>query len=372
MRSGIFLLATLPFLFVTSVQAQSTGRVNENWRRPGSPRTASAERSTAPLVPLRTAQRETIAKVSQGAGTLPNRQGQIWREYDITPYTARNTENSKPQQVLVDWILRDTGYEAWHGDPVALLSASRRTLRVYHTPEMQQVVADVVDRFVSRQHQEHEFSLRVITIGHPNWRTTAGRMLQPVPVQSQGVEAWLVAKEDASLLVAELARRHDYLSHNAAQSRIKNGRRAELISTRPRSYIKSFSGGADNLPSNQPQLGTIDEGFRLELSPLVSLDGRTADAVVKLSVDQVERMIQVSTGSSGFAVEIPQMAGVRMQERFRWPVGKVLLVSLGMVPSPAPPAANPLGLPFTKPTGRSDMLLMIQSQGSPSKVARGR
>src|SRR4051812_13693462 len=28
-------------------------------------------------------------KISKGAGILPNDQGQIWREYDISPYTLR-------------------------------------------------------------------------------------------------------------------------------------------------------------------------------------------------------------------------------------------------------------------------------------------
>ena len=38
--------------------------------------------------------------------------------------------------------MRETGYEAWHSDPVGVLSASQRSLRVYHTPQMQAVVMD--------------------------------------------------------------------------------------------------------------------------------------------------------------------------------------------------------------------------------------
>ena len=75
--------------------------------------------------------------------------GQVWREYDIRPYTLRVTTTARPEQAIVDWILRETGYEAWHSDPVGLLSANRETLRVYHTPEMQAIVADIVDRFVN-------------------------------------------------------------------------------------------------------------------------------------------------------------------------------------------------------------------------------
>src|SRR4051794_31663127 len=33
----------------------------------------------------------TRARVSKGAGTLPQDKGQVWREYDIRPYTLRVT-----------------------------------------------------------------------------------------------------------------------------------------------------------------------------------------------------------------------------------------------------------------------------------------
>src|SRR5207247_8699013 len=91
----------------------------------------------------------TRAQVTKGSGTLPQDHGQVWREYDIRPYTQRVTTTARPEQAIVDWILRETGYEAWHSDPVGLLSANHDVLRVYHTPEMQAVVADITDRFVN-------------------------------------------------------------------------------------------------------------------------------------------------------------------------------------------------------------------------------
>ena len=91
----------------------------------------------------------THAAVTKSARALPQDAGQVWREYDIRPYTLRVTTTARPEQAIVDWILRETGYEAWHSDPVGLLSANREVLRVYHTPEMQAVVADIVDRFVN-------------------------------------------------------------------------------------------------------------------------------------------------------------------------------------------------------------------------------
>ena len=149
-------------------------------------------------------------RVTAGNGTLPNDQGQVWREYDISPYTARVTTTKRPEQAIVDWILRETGYEVWHSEPLGILSASPRTLRVYHTPQMQAVVADIVDRFVSSEAETRTFSLRIVTIDNPNWRVTAHRTLRPIPAQTPGVSAWLLSKEDAAVLLGALQHRSDY------------------------------------------------------------------------------------------------------------------------------------------------------------------
>src|SRR5689334_23066391 len=86
------------------------------WQSPVGAPPGGGQFQSAPSGP-----RTPIAKVSSGAGTLPNDAGQVWREYDITPYTLRVTTTTRPEQAIVDWILRETGYEAWHSDPVGLL-----------------------------------------------------------------------------------------------------------------------------------------------------------------------------------------------------------------------------------------------------------
>jgi hypothetical protein len=161
--------------------------------------------------------RTSVARVTKGSGSLPNDEGQVWREYDLTPYTLRVSSTARPEQAVVDWVLRETGYEAWHGTPVALLSADSRTLRVYHTPQVQQVVAEMVDRFVNTESDTQAFGVRVCTVGHPNWRAKAMRSLQPVAVQTQGVQAWLLAKEDAAFIVSELRRRADFREHSSSR-----------------------------------------------------------------------------------------------------------------------------------------------------------
>src|SRR5689334_17302209 len=77
--------------------------------------------ATGPIQTTPAGPRTPIAKVTSGNGALPNDAGQVWREYDITPYTLRVTTTTRPEQAIVDWILRETGYEAWHSDPVGIL-----------------------------------------------------------------------------------------------------------------------------------------------------------------------------------------------------------------------------------------------------------
>ena len=192
--------------------------------------------------------------MTAGNGTLPNEQGQVWREYDISPYTARVTTTKRPEQAIVDWILRETGYEVWHTEPLGILSASPRTLRVYHTPQMQAVVADIVDRFVSSEAETRTFSLRIVTIDNPNWRVTAHRTLRPIPAQTPGVCAWLLPKEEAAVLLGALQRRSDYREHSSPHLLVNNGQSTVISALRGRSFIRDVNPrpdawqGYDNLP----------------------------------------------------------------------------------------------------------------------------
>src|SRR5690606_33640842 len=52
---------------------------------------ATSSPASAPITPIGAAPQPTRARVSKGSGSLPNDQGQVWREYDITPYTNRVT-----------------------------------------------------------------------------------------------------------------------------------------------------------------------------------------------------------------------------------------------------------------------------------------
>ena len=343
---------------------------------PLAPTTPARSTSTAParssdLTPIRSGPQR--AQVTDRAAQLPNTAGQVFRDYDIRPYTLRATGTGRPEQSIVDWILRETGYEAWHTQPVGLLSATRETLSVYHTPEMHALVADIVDRFVNTRSDQTAFSLRVATVRNPNWRARALPLMTPIPVQSPGVQGWLLAKEDAALLLSEFTRRSDYREYNSAGQLISSGQTAVVSTMRPRSYIKGIVPTAQTWPGYQPEMGQLEEGFTLEFSPLLALDAASADAIVKLRLNQVEKMVPVKLDMPSIVapnqrveVEVPQMTTANLHERFRWPTEKVLLLSMGVVATPTPGGGNALteAVPMLKKPPRADALLMVECKGS--------
>ena len=320
--------------------------------------------------------------VSKGAGTLPNDQGQVWREYDIRPYTLRFPNAEHPEQTIVDWVLRETGYEAWHSDPVGLLSANREKMRVYHTPQMQGIVADILDRFVNGQASGQAFSLRIATVRNPNWRAKALPLMTPIPVQSPGMQGWIMPKENAAMLLAALTRRSDWREHSASNQMVPNGQSVLLSTMRPRSYIKGVIRTDNAWPGFQPETGQLEEGATMEFAPLLSLDMKSADAVIKIRIHQVEKMAKVKldiptavTGNQRMQVEVPQMTMANVHERFRWPADHVLLLSMGVVPPPTRQGGNALTkmIPGMNQAPRADGLLMVEVRGTaiPSAIPGG-
>jgi hypothetical protein len=236
---------------------------------------------------------------------------------------------------------------------------------------MHTVVGEMVDRFVNSEAETHAFGLRVITVGNPGWRAKAQRMMRPVSAQSQGVQAWILAKEDAALLLADLRKRSDFREHNTPHLLVNNGQSTIVSATRPRNYVRNVSLRSDVWPGFEPEMAQFDEGFSLEFNPLLSLDGHTVDAIIKCNVDQIEKLVPVMLDvptpvapRQRTKVEVPQMTHFGLHERFRWPTEQVLLISMGVVATPVGGTPNPLGLnlPGTM-SNRADLLVLIESKG---------
>ncbi len=311
--------------------------------------------------------------------TLPNEQGQVWEEYDIRPYSAKVTNSGHPEQAIVDWILRDTGTELWFTEPLGILNATRDSVRVYHTPEVQQIVSDIVDRFVTSEGEQQVLGVQLVTIGNPNWRSKAFSILQPVSVQSPGVEAWLLSRENAALLMSELRRRTDFREHNSPNLVMHNGQSQTITRTQPRTYPRNLRPREDGLTGWELKSGQIDEGYSLQVSALLSLDSRSIDAVIRCQIDQVEKLLPVGIDVPGpgntrqsFQIQVPQLVSWRLHERFHWPADQVLLLSCGVVATPIAERASLKNLALagvgTGVGNRGDALMLVESRGPANKV----
>jgi hypothetical protein len=305
---------------------------------------------------------------------LPGGNGQIWKSYPLSAYTANIEATAAPQQAVVDWILRETGYEAWHsGDTFGVLWADRNELRVYHTPEMHAQIDAVVRRFTASRGELQAFGLRVVTLEEPDWRARATRLVTPIPTQTQGIGAWLLEREESALLMSDLSKRDDFREHISPNITVHNGQPYIDAKRRAVNYVKDVLPRKEGFPWFETVNSQIEEGFALEFSPLIAADGSAIDAVLKLHVDQVERIrpvdLQIETplGTREPArVEVPQISQFKVQERFRWPADKVLLVSLGMVPAPHREAKSSFRLDFLRPPppDRAELLLIVEAKKS--------
>ncbi|MCC9601877.1 hypothetical protein LOC67_15050 [Stieleria sp. JC731] len=323
-------------------------------------------------------QRQSNSNAGGRSNTLPNQAGQQAYDWDLRPYTGYLQNHDRPEQAVIDWVLRETGTDAWFTSPFGYMNASRDQLSIYHTREMAEVVGGIVERFTAGEKDPQVLSLKVMTVGNPNWRSRAHLLMQHVAVDSPGVQAWLLSKENAALVLNMLRQRTDARQVQALDLVTYNGQTQKLASTRGRNYVRNVKPATTGWPPYEPETGEIQEGYRLEISPLLTVDRQALDCVIKAEIDQVDKLKPVELDlplPDGTAyrtkIDVPQVVSWRLHERFRWPSDMVLLLSCGVIASPErPQAAMPLlNLEMITGTtaGRADALMFIEYRGRASE-----
>lgn len=303
-----------------------------------------------------------LAAVGRLPAQLPADAGQTWQTHDIAPFVKVAGEGS--QRHVVDWVLQETGYEAWHGGTVASLTADESALKVFHTPDMQTRVAAIVTRFTGDAGAPHRFSVRVLGIGSPSWRSEALPAMQPIQTATPGVNAWILAREAAALLVGRLRARSDCQELPTGAVLAANGIPAVLAGGRTRPYVKDVAMRPDVWPGWQKLDASCSEGFELDLHPLVTADG-AVEAVVRCRIDQIERMAPVNVAvpvadRQRVQIEVPQISAVRIGERFRWPANQCLIIGLGLVPWPVPGQNAASTAALLTDAKRTDVIVVVE------------
>lgn len=352
------------------------------------PTAAPTERATAELTPRSMqsggfqprSNRDVLSAVGQlGDGKLSKSAGQQHRVYDLRPYTNALKQDDRPEQAVVDWILRETGSEVWFSEPFGFMNVNRDQLSVYHTPEMQRLVGSVVERFVDGEKDPQLVSMRVIRVSSPSWRNAAYPLMQHVKVDSPGVQAWLLSKENAAVVINQLRQRPDAQQTQEMNLAVHNGQTERVINIRGKNYVRSYRPSRSGWPPYEPETGELHEGYKLAISPLLSTDSRVVDCVIEADIDQVDKLnpVDLSLPVQGgqfyrARIEVPQMVSWRLKERFRWPSEMVLLLSCGVV---AHPESQGISVPLLNldaltgnTSGRADALLFVEFRGRASEM----
>jgi len=294
---------------------------------------------------------------------VPADAGQVWKTYDIAAFVRGAGPGS--QRHVVDWVLQDTGSPQWHGDVAAVLAADATTLKCFHTPAMQARVEEIVARFVGDAATPHRFAVRVLGVGSPAWRKDARRLLRPIPAATPGVQAWILSREEAAVLVAMLRGRGDAAELPTGVAYAANGVPAVLSGGRRRPYVQDVAPRPDAGPGWLPLAAACDEALAIDVHPLVTRDGTAVEAVVRCRIDQIERMAAVTMNESGPAgqrlqIEVPQVSAVRIGERFRWPATDSLVIGLGLVPWPVPGQNGASSAALFTDAKRTDVVVVVE------------
>ncbi len=293
---------------------------------------------------------------------MPADSGQVWKTYDIAPFVKQAGVGS--QRHVVDWVLQDTGYPAWHGAVAASLSADDQNLRCFHTPDMQIRVEETVRRFVGEVGRPHRFQVRVLALGGPGWRADVRPALTAIPTATPGVQAWITSRENAAAVVGSLRARSDCQELPTGPVLAANGLPAVLAGGRKQPYVQDIAPRPEVWPGWLMQNAACDEGFLLDVQPLITADGTAVEAAVRCRIDQIERMAPVALAAPAATgqrvqVEVPQVAAVRVGERFRWPSSQTLIIGLGLVPWPVPGQNGAAAALLSDPT-RKDVIVVVE------------
>jgi hypothetical protein len=166
-------------------------------------------------------------------------------------------------------------------------------------------------------------------------------MMRQIPAATPGVQAWIMSREEAAILVGRLRSRGDCEELPTGTVLAANGIPAVLAGGRKLPYVQDVVPPGEAGPGWQPLPSSCDEGMSIDVQPLISADGTAVEAVVRCRIDQVERMAPVTMKIPAAAqkpvqIEVPQVSAVRIGERFRWPTTSTLVIGLGLVPWPVP------------------------------------
>ena len=312
---------------------------------------------------------------------FPNQAGSKWLNLPIGDYTALDPNGSSPQTAIIEWIFRRTGTGPWHGDKIAVLSASRTQLRAYNSPKWLKYVEDTVDRFTSSTVGDVlSVRVRFIAAADSRWRYAVHQRLTPAQSGSQGQQCWYTSVADAEMVISQMQVWQGFKLLGNTSVPVLNGQTVKFEQVEDRPFTAGVQRESAVGLGFQPKAEKLKEGVVLKFSPLLTFEGDTLDAAIELSTNLVRKLHPVKVlaprevGPGELTLDVPEASETRLNQTIKdWKLGEVLIISAGIQPGILMDKGGFLNMkiPGTVPTG-TELLVVINVETVKDKERRPR
>ncbi|MDB5353112.1 MAG: hypothetical protein JWN86_4359 [Planctomycetota bacterium] len=296
--------------------------------------------------------------------------GYTSQTWNISRYTtlAYTPENPHPEAKIIDWIFRRTGSADWHGEKVAILSASRNVIKAYHSPKMLKQVDQVVRRFTKAVADRLSIRVRFVRAADTRWRYLVHHRMTSLGTGPQGQQIWTLSTADAAQVQAQMQVYRGYEVLVDKTLKLVNGQTLLVEKSEQVGFIAGAErDGAAGL-GFQPATQQLKEGVTLRLSPLLTYDGDALDLAIDLQTNIVRRLIKTSIltrreiGPNDMQINVPEVSETRLNQPItNWPLGQTLVISAGVTPGILEPKNGFFRVPGTMPSDR-ELLVILDAE----------
>ena len=278
-RRTALMLSMLVGLVAPNLHGQTAGRKSSKTR----------EKTFSPQSSRDDQADDAAATADDPSAAIPNEPGFQWRRYPIARYTraASSQSQTNPQKAIVDWIFKRTGLAEWHGEKVAVLTASRTEVRAYNSADVLKQVDEVVERFTNAVEDVLSVHIQFVAAVDTRWRYSVYNRLTFVGSGPQGQQIWTMRVDDAALILSQMQVQQGFRKLVDQRVEMINGQTMTMKHFEPRAYASGLQreGGAG--AGFQSKADKLEEGVVLKLSPLLNFEGDATDAMIDLTVNTV-------------------------------------------------------------------------------------
>jgi hypothetical protein len=359
-RRTALMLSMLGALVPQGLYAQTAARKSSKTRdKTFSPQTARDDQAD-----------DAASSADEATSALPPEPGFQWRRYPIARYTRAASNQSNPQKAMIDWIFKRTGLAEWHGEKMAVLSASRTELRAYNSADVLKQVDEVVERFTNAVEDVLSVHVQFIAAVDTRWRYSVFNRLTFVGSGPQGQQIWTMRVDDAALVLSQMQVQQGFRKLADQRVEMINGQTLTIKTSEPRAFASGLQreGGAG--AGFQARPDKIEESVVLKLSPLLNFEGDATDAMIDLTVNTVRSFHRTrvitprDAGPSEMAIDVPEATQTRLEQTVKnWRLGQTLVISAGIHPGVLSSKGGWFNLPIpgTYPTG-TEVLVFLEAE----------